>query len=242
MMIRTLKLLTVLLILALCFVQSAKASLYEKSVSFADWQDQRTFSDQPLYDPGQSQGGLSDHWPEFSISWDISYDLNSMLWHYEYNLSAAKKDISHFILEVSDDAQQNDFMNIGINGYSADVDGPQTWTKAGNQILPNSLYGIKFDEGGSSVVYSFDSIRSPVWGNFYAKGGVDKIKGDKGSKQQIMAYNNAFVMNYFDSNNEIDFIVRPNGPYPPPIVPEPVSSTLFIIGGAALGFRRFRKK
>jgi hypothetical protein len=27
-----------------------------------------------------------------------------------------------------------------------------------------------------------------------------------------------------------------------PIVPEPVSSTLFIVGGATLGFRRFRKK
>ena len=28
----------------------------------------------------------------------------------------------------------------------------------------------------------------------------------------------------------------------PPVVPEPVSSTLFIVGGATLGFRRFRKK
>ncbi len=26
------------------------------------------------------------------------------------------------------------------------------------------------------------------------------------------------------------------------VVPEPISSTLFLIGGAALGFRRFRKK
>ncbi|UCH81270.1 MAG: PEP-CTERM sorting domain-containing protein [Nitrospiraceae bacterium] len=27
-----------------------------------------------------------------------------------------------------------------------------------------------------------------------------------------------------------------------PVVPEPISSTLFIVGGATLGFRRFRKK
>lgn len=259
MMIRALKLLTVLLILALCFVQSAKAGLYGESVSFADWQDQRTYSLVPDYNPNHSGGGLGGNWPySFSISWNISYDLDSMLWHYEYNLSAAKKDISHFILEVSDDAQQNDFMNIVINGYSADVDGPQTWTKAGNQILPNSLYGIKFDEGGSSVVYSFDSIRNPVWGNFYAKGGVDhggdsddysdsdsdneNYYGKRNNYTLINAYNNAFAMDDFYSNNEIDFIVRPNGPYPPPIVPEPVSSTLFIVGGAALGFRRFRKR
>ena len=30
-------------------------------------------------------------------------------------------------------------------------------------------------------------------------------------------------------------------PYPP-VVPEPISSTLFIIGGATLGFRQFRKR
>ncbi len=29
---------------------------------------------------------------------------------------------------------------------------------------------------------------------------------------------------------------------PPPVVPEPISSTLFIVGGATLGFRKFRKK
>ena len=31
-------------------------------------------------------------------------------------------------------------------------------------------------------------------------------------------------------------------PFNPPVVPEPVSSTLFIVGGAVLGFKRFRKK
>jgi hypothetical protein len=183
---------------------------------------------------------LSGYWPySFSISWDISYDLDAMIWHYEYNLSVTKKDISHFILEVSDSAQQTDFMNITINGSSASVEDPNTWTSAGNQALPNSFYGIKFNEGGSSVTYSFDSTNDPVWGNYYVKGGVDNVNG---VKQQMNAYNNAFAMSGFDSNNELDFIVRPNGGHTPPIVPEPVSSTLFIIGGAALGFRSFKKR
>ena len=33
-----------------------------------------------------------------------------------------------------------------------------------------------------------------------------------------------------------------DGNVAPPVVPEPISSTLFLIGGATLGFRRFRKK
>ena len=248
-MIRTLKILTVLLALAIYLVPSAKADIYGESVGFEDLQDQRTFSLSPAYSPDQSEGGLSGYWPySFSISWDISYDLDAMIWHYEYNLSVTKKDISHFILEVSDNAQQIDFMNITINGSSANVEGPKTWNKAGNQTFPNSsspdyspdsFYGIKFDQGGSSVSYSFDSTLDPVWGNYYAKGGVDKVNG---VKQQMNAYNNAFAMDGFESNNELDFIVRPNGGLSVPVVPEPVSSTLFIVGGAALGFRSFKKR
>ena len=158
-----------------------------------------------------------------------------MLWHYEYNLSVSKKDVSHFILEVTDTAQHDDISNIFINGNPATVEGPQSWTMAGNQTLPNSFYGIKFDQGGSLVSYSFDSTLNPVWGNFYAKGGVDK-------ENLINAYNNALDMNNFDSDDKLDFIVRPNGEHAPPVVPEPISSTLFIVGGATLGFRRFRKK
>jgi hypothetical protein len=222
--------------LTLCIVQSIHASQYGESVQFEDLHDQRTFSLTPDYDPDQSEGGLSGHWPySFIISWDITYNINALIWHYEYNLSVAKKDISHFILELTDTAQYDDITNIFINGTPATVEGPQIWTHAGNQSIPNSFYGIKFDQGGGSVSYSFDTSLDPVWGNFYAKGGSDH-------GNLINAYNNALEENNFNSDNKLDFIVRPDGGSSPPVVPEPVSSTLFIVGGATLGFRRFRKK
>ena len=225
-----------LIILLIVLVPSTQASIYGEGVDFKDLQDQRTFSLSSDYNPDQSSGGLSGNWPySFSISWDISYDLDALLWHYKYNLLVSKKDVSHFILEVTDTAQYDDITNIFINGNPATVEGPQTWTKAGNQTLPNSFYGIKFDKGGSSVSYSFDSTLDPVWGNFYAKGGVDK-------GNLINAYNNALYMNNFDSDDKLDFIVRPNGGHSPPVVPEPASALLFLSGAPVFIYRRFVNK
>jgi hypothetical protein len=226
----------IVFVLMLFIVPSIDASLYGESVDFDDLHDQRTFSLSPDYDPDQSQGGLSGYWPySFVISWDITYDTTVLKWHYEYNLSVSDKAISHFILEVSDTAQDNDIENVFINGSTASVEGPNTWTKAGNQTMPNPFYGIKFDDGGESASYSFDTTLNPVWGNYYAKGGNDH-------GNLVNAYNNALEDSNFNSDNNLDFIVRPNGGNTPPVAPEPFSSTLFIVGGATLGFRRFRKK
>ncbi len=267
------KLILILFVLILCIVTSTHAGLYGESVQFEDLHDQRTFSHSPDYDPDQSEGGLSGNWPySFNISWDISYDFTSMLWHYEYNLSVSKKDISHFILELSDTAQYADISNVRINGKHASIEGPKTWKKAGNQQLSQSFYGMKFDDGGSSVIYSFDTALDPVWGNFYVKGGNDRFDNDSDSgdsddsdsdsddrdghwrerhekeehgkreKIELYAYNNALGFHEFNSEDKLDFIVRPNGGSNPPVVPEPISSALFITGGATIGLRRFLKK
>ncbi|MBI5195185.1 MAG: hypothetical protein HZA10_02565 [Nitrospirae bacterium] len=98
-----------LIFFAALMTGNAFASLYGQSVDFQDLVDQRTFSAEN-YNPGSSTGGLTGLWPGFSISWDISYDTTVSLWNYEYTLQGSK-DISHFILEVSNPSLATDILN-----------------------------------------------------------------------------------------------------------------------------------
>jgi hypothetical protein len=222
---------------------SSYAGIWGESVSFDDLHDQRTFT-MSSYNPPDSSGGLTGYWPGFSISWDITYDFATDLWTYEYTLSADRKDVSHFIFELTEGANQDEFFNLTINDVSVDfgstVEGPQIWDGSHGNSSPGwpedaELYGIKFDEGGNPVTYSFSTYNDPVWGNFYAKSGRD-------NGQWVYVYNNALGMEGFESDNPLDFIVRPDGGDTPPVVPEPVSSVLFITGGAILAITRYLKK
>ena len=223
---------------------TANASLYGDTATGSDLIDQRTF-DAASYNPSSSEGGLGGFWPfSFNISWNVSQDINTNLWTFEYTLSATRKDVSHFIIEVSDGAAQDDFPQLSANGVplsfageDSKLEGPAHWgINQGNSNpgYPSSkeIYGIKFDTGELSTTYQLSTYRSPVWGNFYTKGGNHK-------GQFVHAYNNALAVDNFDSDEKIDFIVRPNGT---PIVPEPGSVVLFLTGSAALGSRFFIKR
>lgn len=204
-----------------------KAGIWGGSITPDDLSDSRTLSEL-----------TSNNWGGFQIGWNIDFNSTTTgLWHYEYTLTADTKAISYMLMELTPGMDGNDlnssqtFTYDSAWGYQNDNATPGWPGGAGGGVTMN---GIKFDFGSITVTYTFDTAIAPVWGNFYAKDGAI---GGAGS-EKLYAYNNAFGIANFESSDPNDFIVRPDGS---PIVPEPVSSTLFIVGAATMGFRRYRK-
>jgi len=165
-----------------------------------------------------------------SISWNISLVETGTWdgwWFYEYTWNTAEKDISHFLLEVTDGAPADDFG--GFN--TANILGPETWEayNSSDNNMPYDLYGIKFDElVGTNTTLSFYSTHSPTWGDFYAKDGAG---GD------VYAYNAGFsASGVSDTLNDGQHIAVPNG------APVPIPLPLVLLGSGLFGLAVFRRR
>ncbi len=172
-------------------------------------------------------------WSGATLSWDI-VDNGNFTFTYTYTFSGITKyALSHFTLDVSDDA-------VGEDGL-IDLGAVQSASVNGNAISANKLeYGdkdgiegaVKFDVGAEDeddgeaplpVVYSFVSNREPVWGDVY-------IKGGRGAWLKNAGFGDR------DSTLASDYIARPNGK----IVPEPATLVVLGVGGLLTIIRRSR--
>ena len=110
-----------------------------------------------------------------TLSWSVS--LEGSYWHYEYTFTLDENtqgSLSHFILEVSENTQYEEFESPSPDIQSEDP----TWyfpsIDKPNPDMPDDIFGIKFEqfeEDTNSWTLSFDSQRNPVWGDFYAVNG-----------------------------------------------------------------------
>ena len=169
----------------------------------------------------------------FTIEWDISQGSDD-LWTYIYTVTADTKDLSHFILEVTDDEYP---FNI-FDGTSLPYEGPYRYdsgtSSSSNPLMPNPIYGVKFDFGDTEVTYTMVTDSAPVYGVFYTKDGKDGS-----GVYDVVAWSTALNSGDYKVNESLtttDFIVRPDG------APIPEPSTVLLVGTGLLGIIGFGRK
>jgi hypothetical protein len=105
-----------------------------------------------------------------TMSWEIT-DMTTH-YHYKYVLTVPESstDISHLLIEVSSLFGEDDFWNE--TGPFLGTEISEFSQENGNPSIPEAIHGLKFDDmTGTTVAVEFDSLRVPIWGDFYAKGG-----------------------------------------------------------------------
>lgn len=182
--------------------------------------------------------GAGDYGPSpedgFRVSWVITPTVGGKF-HYLYTFTDdaggnVAKDVSHFILQVSDTFDYSNFVSIAqgalkqqdLKTYIPGENGNS------NPELPASIFGAKFDPpakvNGKQYI-EFVSTRAPMWGNFYVKSGNGTHAWNLGLKDPTA--------------DLAGFIAVPDTVE---VIPEPIflqMGSLLTLGG--LGIRRMRK-
>lgn len=141
---------------------------------------------------GGAGGGIiaTDGWASAStvFAWVVDDSTNPGYWTYQYRLTVPTKNISHVLLELSLGTTVDDITGATEKEtmlYSPDDPGNS------NPGLPGAFWAVKIDPIGDAtdMSWSFKTIEVPVWGDFYAKDGTDKV-GD--TKIDVTMWNSAF--------------------------------------------------
>lgn len=199
-------------------------------------------------------GTASWNTSDFTISWDITPNVG--FFHYTYSISGSngsnlRKELSHFILEISTNITSQNFddliYNISVTGADIDeISEPRVFSPSdpgkSNPGLPADIYGFKIDFDDDDQTFpltiEFDSVRTPVWGDFYTKSGKERVNG---KKVDVYAYNAGLGTDpdlfTTDFNNWIPTPDTNDVPFPEPSTYLLLTTFLLMIGLA-----KYRKK
>lgn len=227
----------VMLLLAVAAVQPCLAVSYTGLLTVEDGGLQAT------------ERWLNDSNPYTTIYWTVEQDPSGY-WSYSYRFVVERAAISHIIFEVSDGFSVNNEMDF-FNPYIAYFEGgnetlitlkatTDTFSEVmGNPNLPSDFYGLKFDEtAGLDLRVSFDSWRSPVWGDFYAKCGGPITN---------TAWNTGFTDPDTDpsappANGSVDYHILVPNSYETQAIPEPGTLALLGLGLAGIALWKRRRR
>lgn len=175
------------------------------------------------------------------LSWNI-FQTEPDLWRYEYVWHTDGSDLSHITLELTIGAVAADFTNweylyAGVESESPEFGWFSTAQGNSNPGMPSAVYGLKLDIAADTGMFgfAFETWRSPVWGDFYAKGGRHAV-GTDAVGGFTYAYNTGLTVDDVDLNDGYHAAV-PNG-Y---AVSDP-GVTAALLGLAVAGIERMRRR
>ena len=109
--------------------------------------------------------------PATILAWNVAQQTDGNYeYDYAFTLRSDAKNISHVIIQVSDNFTAADMLSGTTTGGQLG-----TWDGQGNSNpnIPAPLYGIKWDATGTVTSFAWTIVtdRAPMLGNFYAKDG-----------------------------------------------------------------------
>lgn len=166
------------------------------------------------------------------IEWTVTQNTDNS-WRYAYLFSHPCSWTRNFLLETSAAFTRGDMFNECGSFGTADV--AHHTAGGSNQDMPDDLYGIIFKScWGRNSYFQFDSFKSPVWGDVYARGWSPD---DKAWNQGFTAWDDDPSAPPMDGTVEHHLLVPDSGP---PTIPEP--SALLLLGTGLLAAYVVRRR
>lgn len=210
-------------------VDASAAPIYGTLLGAADFSGSRTEG------AGLTGTGRYDN---MTVSWSIAESNGVFSYEYKFDFAGSSQNsISHLSLDLSDNCASTSgcVSNARLNGnliakleFATFGAGPSNPGFPANQ----SITGVKFDDLALNPepnvwTITFDSVRAPMWGDFYLKGGQDYL------------FNTGLLAANRQSGDKGLFVAVPDTVGV--TAPEPATLLLFGLGAAAAAVRRARR-